>query len=397
MSKQRYLLILSALLLVTALSAQSTFSLKTDAGVLRYNSENGMWGTNTLNVHHKLTPALTMEISSDLNAGDRAISPHPQKLWHNGRLKLNLQTSGLDVKAEYQNTLYGSSLLMGLYPDWEPLTSQERLMQHQGTLVAAYDAGIVTAEAYGRLKHLRYTPYVLDMSTFELVQQPNTGINDVYYGLQLRAPIIKGLNATLSANHQDGAYAPLDQYLMTTAKAGLDADFTVGTNSHFAAAVNWTYRDATSIVDDRRNIVQAQIRYQQRFSSALSGYVHFVNNAYVNEQLDEVFLLSYYLRAQAQYSFAADPSGGSFLLLGAKYSPENQADAFFAETDYRVWNKLYTGAAVSIQPDQITAYTGKLSFYYDALNDVHILYTHRDNTHKNTETDYLGLGTSFYW
>lgn len=401
MSQQRYLLILIGLLLTCVLAAQSEFTLQNGIGLLNDTHEHGYFLYNKLDWNHRLTPYLDLEASADLNANSLGIAPNIQKLWHNGKLGTTLQTAGLRIHAAYRNLAFGNSQLLSLYPDWDPLLSQERITQHQGTIVAGYSAPFLQTEVYAQTKHLSYTPYLatLNMETFEmeLVQQPNTGVTDQYYGLKLAAPIIQGLSANLSAAYKDGIFASDGEYRLTGLTAGLAADYKVLAQANLSAAFNWTNRTGLAIEKQKRNLLETSIRYQHRISTGLAGYLLYINNTCVDSGLDTLSVVSNYLRAQLQYSFPSDSSGGSYLLLGGKYSPENKADAYFASTDYRLIGNLYTGAALNFQPDRQTTWSGKIGYYYTPVNELHLQYVHRKNSVLEFETDYIGFGSSIYW
>lgn len=401
MSQQCCLLIALCLLLSCVLAAQSEFTLHSEIGLLQDSVDTGSAAYNKLDWNLLLAPYLELEASADLNAKSLTIAPNIQKLWHNASFGASFQTAGFRAHAAYHNLAFGNSQLLSLYPDWDPLLSQERLTQHQGTFVAGYSAPFLQTEAYAQTKHLRYTPYLaeLNMETFEmdLVQQPNTGVSDQYYGLRLAAPIIKGLSANLAADYKDGSFASAGEYRLTGLTAGLTADYKLLAQSTLSAAFNWTNRTGLAVPKEKRNLLECSLRYQQRISPDLAGYLLYINNSCLDSGLDTLSVVSNYLRAQLQYSFPSDPSGGSYLLFGAKYSPENKADAYFASTDYRVIGNLYTGVAVNFQPERQTTWSGKIGYYYTPVNELHLQYSHRENSFLDFETDYIGFGSSLYW
>ncbi len=397
MSKQRCLLIFLLLLAAFGLAAQNAFTWKTGVAMLNSDPGKGFTGTSRLDWNQRVGRNIELYLDSNLNATDRGLAPNVQKLWHNGDLGMKFTDGDLRLKAEYRNLAFGASTLLGLYPQWNPTLSQKRLTQHQGTLKAAYALPFLQMEAYAQGKHLRYTPYVFNPNTFELEKQATDGVTDVYTGLSVQAPVFKGVTVHAGADYKDGLFDESGNYRLTDLNAGLAAEYKILPDASLSGSFDWTYRDGDAIGKGRRNHLQSVMRYQHRLTYSISGYLIYVNNSVLSGNFGQLRLVSNYLRGQLQFCFPLDPSGASYILAGGKYSPENKADAYFAETDYRVWKNLYTGGALNWQPDRQTLYTGKLSYYYTPVNELHISYTHLDNELKGYGADYIGLGSSIRW
>jgi hypothetical protein len=398
MSKQRYLLtVLLLLLSCCGFAAQGTWIITSDLGLIQSGTATTYSGRNRLYWETRISPEIMLHAGSNLVAADRIIAPDVQKIWHNGDIGIEASLGNFRLRAAYRNLAFANSSKLGLFPLWDNLSSQERIMQHQGSFTAEYAGPLLQAGVSAQGKYLRYTPWVLDLNTFELVQMPDTGITDLYYGVDLRTVPIKGISAHVAAIRKDATYATEGLYDLDALSGGLDAQYKLGTSAHIAAGVEWKYRAGDSVPGEKRNLVQSSVRYGQRLANGLAGYLYYVNNSCVTEDLDELLLVSNYFRGQLQYTFQNDASGGSYLLVGAKYSPENKADAYFLAGDYRIWKNLYTGVSVNLQPQRQTTITGKVGYYYTPYNELHLIYTHRNNEVLSVQTGYIGLGSSLYW
>ncbi len=397
MSAKRCLLILPLLALACLLQAQSAFSLHSAGGMATGGAAVAYFGNSRLAWQHRFSPSLDLRLSSDLHATDRPLAPTTQKLWHIAELEARYHSAPLQIRAGYRNLAFGSSQLLGLYPAWVPAQSQKRLLEHQAGLAANWDTEILQAAAYAQAKHLRYTPYELDLETFELLAGENTGVTDLYSGLNLQLSLPGGLSARVALDHKDGIFADAGIYRLTNIKAGLAATIDPLPASTLSASFDVTNRQGDAIPHGRRNLLETRLRYRHRFNDTLAGYLLWINNSCLNGDLNRVRLVSNYLRAQLKYSFVSDPSGGSYVIVGAKYSPENEADAWFASGDYRLWNRLYSGLEINCQPGRALGYGARLSYYYIPVNEIYLRYLRSENEILNTRADYWGLGTSLYW
>ncbi len=406
MSKQRCVLI-ALLLLACAVQAQNAFTLRSDAQLVFARSHTGVAGLNRMSWEQHFGPDWDLSVSSNLNSTDRIIPTNVQKLWHNGLADVNYRGADFNVHADYRNTVFGASKLLGLYPTWDPLTSQKRLMQHQGTVSAEFDADFLLLGGYVQGKLLSYTPFVpvLDPETFELTgwqKLPGENATDVYTGAVIKVPIVNGLAAHLAMDYKSGTFADKGEYDLNKLNAGLNADYKFLGNASVSASFDWTRRTGAAISNGKTNLLRSTLRLQHRFSNSLAGYVLYINNSCLNDRMKNLRLLANYFRAQVQYSFPSDPTGGSYLLAGGKYSPQNKADAYFVEGDYKVREKIYAGGSLNLQPDWQTLISAKLSYYYTPVNELHLQYSHRQYTPWNNSSqdfgaNYLGVGTSFHW
>lgn len=394
MSKQRYLLIF-ALLLTFTLPAQSSLTLNTDLGVETRVSGPGWTGVNQLFWNRQISAIWELRLASSLNATDLRTGGNPQKIWHNGELALTAKSGGWELGAGYRNLAFGASELLGLYPGWQPLVSQERLFQHQASLTAAYAAPFLMVETHAQLKYLRYKPWELDLETYELLPRPNAGISDLYYGLGIQTPRRQGISANLSADRHSALYTGI--YGLDQFRGGLNGEYQLGRSAHLSGSLDWTYRAGDAIPLQKRHLLTSTVRWQQNLSPDLAASVRYVNNACLDAHQPALLLVSDQLRAQLMYSLPGDPSGGSYFLGGGKFSPANSAHALFVETDLRLWKTLYAGGGLNFQPGRQLSFTGNLSYFYTPFNAVRLLYIHRANEILGYSTDYLGLGSSLHW
>ncbi len=395
MSKQRHLLIAAFWLLALALPAQSSLTLENALGLEFSSDASSHTEMNRLAWEQRLSPHWDLRLASNLRSTGLYVSGDPQKLWHHGELAVTGGNGVWELEAGYRNLFFGSPDTLGLYPDWKPFVAQERTLQHQATLIAGYKTPFLTASSHAQFKYLRYRPWELDLNTFELVPGPREGVGDVYYGLGLQTPPVGGISAHLALDRHQALSTEI--YGLDQFNGGLDAEYRLGTYGWFSGSVNWTWRQGEGVPDQKRHLLQSTLRYQQRFTPDLAGFVYLVNNSCLDAGFNGLYLVSNYLRAQLKYSLPTDPSTSSYLLAGGKFSPENSASALFAETELRVWKSVYAGGGVNFQPGRQFTLSGKLGYFFNPTSELRLLYSHRANTLLNYSSDFIGLGSSLHW
>lgn len=404
MSKQRSLLIVAALLLACALPARSHVSLQNGVFYFKHKGDPGFTGFQRVDWQRDLAAGLSLELSSDLRATDRPRPSENQKAWHITDLTAAYDRGPLELRAEYQNIRFTSPTLLQMYPALDPNEYQKRRMQHLGTFSAAYETRRLELGAHAQYKYLRNTPYLAqlnDVWEIEMVEQDNAGYSDVYFGTDLGGKLLPNLTLGLGADYKDALQADSGLYRLTNLKAGLAADYQIPAGVQMNASFELTNRDGPSVPDQKRNLLHTRLRLQKRLSPALSGFIVYENRSCADSKLGSYRLISNYLRGQLRFTFPWDPSASSYLVAGAKCSPENKADAIFAEADHKLVGRLIAGAAANLQPDHLSLYTAKLSYYFLPASEIHLQYYFRDG---NSDTvggkgnrSYLGLGSSLYW
>jgi len=128
-----------------------------------------------------------------------------------------------------------------------------------------------------------------------------------------------------------------------------------------------------------------------------SKVVSYINNGCSDSELGTFYFISHQLRSQVQYSFAFDESMASYILIGGKYSPENDANAAFMEVQSRLVSKVYALAALKNQIDNIKTYQARVSYFLNPVSDFQLHYIGSDFSPDRSTLHYLGVGSSVYF
>lgn len=341
--------------------------------------------------------SLKLDLDADLSWAERYPENSKQKLYNSLQSSLIYRKGMLELGASYRNTLYGSPLKLGLYPKLDAFRVYEKDIQHHSTLFSSLDIKPLNVEIYAIHKHLRATPWDLDFGTFELVKKDKTGLDDIYLGMTANIKANDVLSIYAGADYKDATYAKESQYELTSLATGASFEYRINPMISTRASFIWKNRNGDAIDSQSRNHLQTTLRYQQRFDNQLSGYMLFINNNVVDDDMNELRLVSNYLRSHLIYTMPYDESHESFVLLGGKYSPENDTEAFFAQMQSKVWNSIYAGAGINIQPERLSVYQCKLGYHFSSLASLNLHYALRDYEDENLSVSQVGIGTSLYW
>lgn len=396
MSKQRYLLILIAVTLTGMLSAGTDISLKADFGSQWDRNREAYLVSHKLLVEHEFGPGWELSIDSEMHGADRLPQDMWHKRWHSGFSALEFSRGGLSIQGGYRNTAYGGTGLYLLYPAWAPSEFQKPRMQHQGYLKAEFELEPVKVNLGGSAKHLRYSPYLLDPQSFELVEQDAEGVSDFYLDSKLRLRLTDLLSATVAADYKDGAFAKAGEYELSSLTLGLNAEQSLGAGRFVGSSLTLKNRDGASIPGQRRNQLQAQLRVQYQLLPSLSGYLGYIHTSFLDAEAKAIYFNSNYLRGQVMWNYSSDLSNLGYLTLGAAANHLLGED-YYAAGSYRIIPRLYVKARIDVLSKHDPRYRSGLSWYFTPVSEINLEYRHRGKDWLFAGSDYLGLATSLYW
>lgn len=398
MSKQRYLLIILLVSYLGMLNAILQFQngfytvLSDDKPVFLYQSR--------MDLDLNIEPELSFSYRCKMDLADHQLGEFPQNKYRNSLLALNYHRRNWNLEAGYRNTLYGTSSTLPLYPDWNPSLDMERKVQHQSQLEFNGHLNPVSFSAYGIQKHLRAIPieYAFD-NDFNLIsiRGAERGFDDLYYGLGLEAAVLPFLSVRAGSDLRQANFDSSDLYSLNSLYLGSSLELKPSQSCRISGDFVWNNRNGESLPVQSRNMFQSSLRIQQRFGLQLNGFLSITNNSCADEELSELFLISNSLRSHLQYSFSYDPSQASYLMIGGKYSPENETSAVFAEAQCRLLNHLYSLVAVNHLPETHSIYQSKLSYYFSPVSECYLHYTANDYELTQSISHYLGIGTSIHF
>lgn len=394
MSKQRYLLII-ILISVTALAGQIHYEGR--SYTVLSNDKPAYLKQGRVEVKQELSPDVNFSFSSKLDALDFPLGEFPQTKWLNSYTALNYHKPAWNVEAGYRNILMDSSQELVLYPAWNAAGTYKRRMQHQAQLELNAKIEKLDFNAYGIHKHLRANPidYTFDPD-FNLISNtlPQRGFDDIYYGLAAEYSLLPWLSFSAGSDMKQANFDESDVYSINSIGVGSHLQLKPSYLSHITGDFVWKNQNADNLSPENRNTFQTIIRYQQRFGLQTNGYIGFINNSCSDDKLNQVYLVSNLLRSHVKYNFKYDLSQGSYLLVGGKYSPENENSAVFSEGQWRLADRVYSLVSVNYQLDAQTLYQNKTSYYFSPVSECYVHYAINDSKVLNKTSHYIGIGTS---
>lgn len=396
MSQQRYSLILLIGLLGVGLSAQTGFSLHNDLNISPDSANPGMLEHQVISLDtragkHRIT------VINDLLIRTKILANHTQKLYNRMSIGDRVAGDSWAIGAGAAATMYGDSETLALYPMWKPLATQTRRYQFTAHIKAEKQISGYTMSSAVQARHLGFDASEFSWDTFDFVPAGAQEVNDYRAEYALTADLGRGIGVLGYIDHQDGDYDATRLYRMTTTKLGITHNATLNDWLSVQSQIAWQHRESEAIHSEKANLYTTDLRLRLRLNPALSGFVHYTNRSCSDAELSEMLLISNYLRTQLKYSFAYDPNATSYISLGAKYSPENLANAIFAETDLQAWGAWYVGAALDLRSDRLTGYSGKLSYHLSTGSELNLSYQYRDNKVDRWHYSYAGLGVNLYY
>ncbi len=400
MSKQRYILIVFIL----------GFSLL--SGQLHVQNHSELWfgtGRNTpdilvkdhLSLSYPVSSTLRWSFENDLLRRDYKVEDQTQRLYNSLATSISYNRDGSFAKAAYRNTLFGDATGMNLYPVTQALREYDKEMQNNFYLALGQSLGILNLRAETMLKGMtaKRWEYELDMDTFELNRNriSDTTFLDWNAGLQALLRTESGVWVYAGYQHSGHDRDEATTTPMRSSELGLGYNIKLANVADLDANIDWQHRQSGIIASERTNLYNSHVRLRGQLTPQLSLSLSYANHLCSDAKAREILLISNYLRTVLKYSLAYDAGGSSYLLAGAKYSPENDADAIFTDLDLKLINALWVGCGLLWSPENFVEYNASTAYRLGVYNALRINYRYRENTADSGLWRYIGIGVDYYY
>lgn len=336
-------------------------------------------------------------ISNDAIHAKGFTENNKQTLHINTNLRaLYSHTDAFRLAASYRNISYGSAEILPLYPSWSSLQYKRR-MQHWGGIEGTGSIGALNINASGSIKALYLTPYMIDPADFELKPQSNDTYQDVYANLLLGINVLGSVDVYAGIDYKDALYTDNNEFGISNVMLGSKVRIQASDIGQLLLTAHLTHREGEPVSAEKANLLHSKARYQHRFNPDLSGFITLENNMCVDNEASALYLVSNYARVQLRYNMPWDAESTSYLTGGFKYSPENDANALFADSELRVMGNVYARLGCNVTLDRYQHYTGAMCYRFSSINEIALAYHHREFSSRPGKTDYWGLETKLYW
>lgn len=403
MSSKRYLLSILFLLIVLGLTAQFSFQSSTDLR-LRTGDPNA-WGlVMDTGIYAPIDQYSYIEVTNLLDWWDRATENRNAKTRDHFTLGYVYNEDSLEYGLSYYGTFFKDAT--PIFIEFDPTAPQwaqySRKAIHQANLDLNYRLGQLNASADANLRLVKTEPHLLFGSPDP---QPESSLFDNYITAAAGYQLIPELAVNAELNYKTQTpYAELidssrdsESYALRTGLA-FNKDF--GTNI-LSLDIRYQKQDWDNMPEALGNQFISELHYNHSFGPYLNGFLSFINRSSLYE--DELCLLANYARAQIKYSLPSDELAGSYVLLGAKLRPANDAafhpdcSAYFGECNFLLVPNLYLGAALNLAPEIQNQYSARLSYRVDQNSELHLDFIGRQSR-RNSASDkdfhsLFGIGT----
>ncbi len=396
MSKQRYLLVVLLLGLCLGLKAEMQLE---SCGYSVLSRGTPIWmNLSDIDYSREIGSSFRVALSSRLRAEDKYEDQFPQKKQLLSSLQARYTKDNIFVEANYVNFIYGSSKAINLYPSWDlSAYNYERRHQHQANMQIGAKYHSLDIDAYFGGKLLMATPirYEFDPITFEplAIREDLASYEDIYTGMQVQFRPLPQLSLSALADVKEANFDTSDLYSYSSLGLAAASQLRVFTNGNLSGSAIWQNREGELLAKESRNLFTGQLRYQHKLGTQLYGYIGFISNSCADGNLEDFYLISNQVRTQLKYTAGYDPTQSSYLLAGAKYSPQHHANAWFSETQFKLVKGCYGMAGIKVQPDLPNHYQGRLSWYWNSASDIYLDYQNTQYEHGKRAKHNLGLGT----
>lgn len=400
MPKQCYSLIALVLCISSLCSQVSFWTHSEGAAVFAEKEQTGFSVSNKMGLEYRPADLLKLSLENDLFGSDQRRGNQAQELIDSGKAKLLLTHRNSSLELGYRYNAYQDSQSFAMFPLWQGLYEFDRQDQHWGSIGLQQKVGFASLSANAMVKSLTMdtmgSEFDWESGEFVQIALPQTMMRDNYaQAAILLSPIYKfAIQASCMIKENDLPGAKLYDYTHTDLEMSYADSYENGL--HIQSGIAWQYRDASWVQSEAVNRYRLQMRIHKQLVYNLHGYLSYSNQTCSDTQLSELLLISNNLRGQLKYNLQYDPSSGSFVSIGAKYSPENEESAVFSETDLKLYNKIYFGTEVNWHPDRQIVYTGKLSYYFGGYDSLYLYSRQTKNSIDDWEYSYLGLGISLF-
>ena len=411
MSSKRYLLSLALLAFASLALAQTGFWANTDV-LWRSGSTPSTGVAVRAGVSSPIDDISNFEVTEYLDWWNFRNENRKQKFNNRVQLGYYYHDQELSWGANYAATAFGGAEAMLINYEWVdgvPDVKYRKQFMHQANLDAEYRYSILKASGELNLR-------LLDTEPVQVWGDPIEGLNnylyDGYSHAELGVNPISGLNIFGAYDYKNH---PMDEALQgrtidydySALTLGAIWDKKLGLNGHFSLSETWQNRDWDAMLPEHRNQLISELRLGYHLTPDLIASGAYINRSCFADAGEPVYLLSNYARAQVQYVFPNDLSAGSYVLLGAKIRPANDAafhpdtSAYFAEANYRLMPLFYLGARVNLAPEIQDEYRCRLSYRTDPTSEIHLEYIGRKSQRTSpADPDYhslIGIGTEVHF
>lgn len=331
MSSKSHLLIILFLGLAISLSAQSLVYSDTSIEIKDsdQNPEKNVFYRNHFLSEYDLSDQINLSSDNEFFSADRFVfNSMNERVFNRSALNLNYKNKNLETNLAYRFNYYDKQTEM--YPYINLPYGFKRKIRNDYLFNGLYQNEKLYFSGSLMYRNLQYTA-----TTYPAYKDQND--DELFYGGMVQYEVLKSFRVFVHTDIKDNL--GYEMYDNNTLAAGImyNKVFDYFKWLDLSQSIQWSTNN--EIKQKRQLITEA--RYKQRIGTNLNGYVTYIHRMVPED--GEMLLLSNYFRIAAKYSLNYDLHGESYIQVGAKASPVNNAGAVFVNSDFYVINNLYLG------------------------------------------------------
>gem|GEM_PF-2810138 len=333
----------------------------------------------------------SLELKDDLVWSDYILTGNKQKLYNRLALLHRWQNYGFTVRSSYFGTAFDNAEMtdINLNPNSVNFIKYRNRFMHQANLTGKYELGFLALSSYAYGRRMYSDPTLVYSETSVVLEKIN---DDLYAGAEVVMKLPQDISCKIGVDlkqHVGGSY-----FDRTTTHVGIGIEKDILSVFNLFAATTIYNSNQPDYRDILTNQVVSELRLGHRIVPELAGFVSYINRSCFADPGEDIYLLANYLRAHLQYSMPYDLSACSYILAGVKSRPENldafhpSNTAYFLETDFKLGCGLYLGGNMNLMKEYRDEYSGKLTYHFNPISEVHVQMTQYDSNQGDPANPY---------
>lgn len=358
MSSKRYILITILIILATHLLSIDDYFFSFDfQNANTDNDTDNKFYESQITVDKDLNNYFSLYLINQFHDADYLNNEDPERLTNYLSAKLDYHNNSFNSQLDYNIRYFDHQNFKGLFPE-EVSGPSKRKVKHQLTYSLDYQNDYFNIDQAVRYATMDYTrrKKVSGVTNFFDEKDQN-----IYYTAFIKVPVYNKLSL-VSLYDLKKDISDNKDYSMQFITTGLNFNhrFDAFKNIELQSTITW--RDSDYLIYDK--VLTQYIAYQHRFNHNINAFLTYYNRSVYDSSNKEFLLISNYLRAQAKYAFNYDLNAESYIILGAKYSEENDANAFFSTLNMLTLSDIYLSCHAQYYQDKSIQTQFKVLWYF---------------------------------
>ncbi len=391
MSTKRYILILlfSCLILNVFSIDDYYFSFEFQNADTDNDTDNKFY-ESLITVDKDLNQYFSFYLLNQFHDADYLNNEDPERLNNYLSTKLDYKNNIINTNLAYDIRYFDHQNFKGLFPE-EVNGPSKRNVKHQFTYSLDLQNDYFYIDQAIRYSSMDYTRRKKISGVTNYFDEKD---QNIYYSASLNIPVYNKLSIiTLYDLKKD--ISDNKNYSMQFLTTGFNFNHRFDMYKNIELQSTMTWRDSDYLLYDK--VLTQYITYQHRFTHNINTFLTYTNRSVYDSSNQEFLLISNYLRAQAKYAFDYDTKAESYFILGAKYSEENEANAFFTTINMLALSNVYLSYHIQYYQDKSMQNKVKALWYFMPQSYFYTAYELFNDKTAESKSNLLTTGATLHF